>query len=585
MGPAQLQNATPGSDGPLMLSIPDFQKFRDKTGVSIYGYMHVGISTNNTIIKGNPGAEDSGSRYQTGGGTLYTGPGALPGDANGMPTPTDVDTPTFEQLELFIERSIKGNIVIGVTPTPAPMSKKFDWGFLTDTVYGRQAHGCLMPGYDANWAMNANPANDVFNRYMTFCEPQTYFDLYLPILKGVAFRFGRQGDQLLTDEIPPNASFSPNMFYSHDYSFYRIEQILGGRVVAMIMHSHKYGFMDGEFDLSRNMLQATNSMNGSLNYGAALRYRTPKMDTWVDYTTRFGPDEVKINCTIDEGCTIPEKALWVSDQLSQQHLFSTSHQIMWENGLEIQKEWRPHWKVTAFFQLGKQFGDGAASGTSLTVNTYTVAGPGPCGGGILYSTVPYDQTTLDGGAVAPIGIPFCSQPFNPFSPSTYIYNPDSTPRGFTGAFYDSLEGLVTYEFNKKVNVSFRAEQYHNPNHFFNAAPFAEMAYPYAENLANPHAHGEDNSVPFPIWSAIGGSFNDITGGMNYKPRKNIFIRPELRYDWQSGNYGVRAFGQNNLIIDSVYNSTDGHSRVCCKNGENWTYSSQFLAGIDTTINW
>jgi hypothetical protein len=312
------------------------------------------------------------------------------------------------------------------------------------------------------------------------------------------------------------------------------------------------------------MLQATNSMNGSLNYGAALRYRTPKMDTWIDYTTRFGPDEVKIVCTTvtdgDPSCTIPEKALWVSDQLPAQHLFSTSHQVMWENGIEIQKEWRPHWKVTAFAQFGKQFGDGAASGTSLTVNTYTVVGTGVCGGGMIYSKLPEDQITSMSQV---IGIPFCSQPFNPFTTST---------RGFTGAWYDSIGGLVTYEFTKKMNVSFRAEQYHNPNKFFNQSPMAEMKFPYAENFSGP---------PFPIWGAIGGSFNNITGGMNYKPRKNIFIRPELRYDWQSGNYGVNAFGQNNLIINRVYNSYDTAGYA---NGENWTHSSQVFAGIDTTIN-
>ena len=155
-------------------------------------------------------------------------------------------------------------------------------------------------------------------------------------------------------------------------------------------------------------------------------------------------------------------------------------------------------------------------------------------------------------------IPFCSKPFNPR---------DTHAQGFTGASYDSFEGLVTYEFNKKVNVSFRAEQYHNPNHFINAAPFGEMSYPFAEDISGP---------PFPIWSAIAGSFNDVTGGMNYKPRKNIFIRPELRYDWQSGNYGVRAFGQNNLIIDSIYYDSPNPAAN--------TYSSQFLAGIDTVIN-
>ena len=208
----QLQNATPGSDGALFKSL-GWEKIREKTGISFYYYLETGISTNNTIQKGVNGAD--------------------PGDANEpVATPSDADEPSFENLEQFIERSIKGNMVVGATPTPAPMSKKFDWGFQTETEYGREANGCRMPGYDYNWSLNPNPKYDYENRYMYLCEPNSFLDLYVPILKGIAFRFGRQADNLMIDEIPPQAFFSPDMFYSHTYGFYRVVQVLGGRVTA-----------------------------------------------------------------------------------------------------------------------------------------------------------------------------------------------------------------------------------------------------------------------------------------------------------------------------------------------------------------
>ena len=55
----------------------------------------------------------------------------------------------------------------------------------------------------------------------------------------------------------------------------------------------------------------------------------------------------------------------------------------------------------------------------------------------------------------------------------------------------------------------------------------------------------------------------MSWGFNYNPVRFARIRPEVRYDWQSGNYRVNAFGQNN------------------PNG--YTASSQFFAGIDTII--
>src|SRR5208283_2275230 len=115
----------------------------------IESYIQVGISTNNTIKKGDPEIN-----------------GAEPGDANGpVAVPSDADVPMLNGIETYIHRNAHSNIVVGVTPTPAPMGKKFDWGFLSDTTYGRNPKGCVMAGFDANWPMNASAQYDAYDRY------------------------------------------------------------------------------------------------------------------------------------------------------------------------------------------------------------------------------------------------------------------------------------------------------------------------------------------------------------------------------------------------------------------------------------
>jgi hypothetical protein len=539
-----LEGATPGSDGALFKSL-GWDKYREKTRVSFYGYIQEGISTNNTIKKGDPGIlyPDDPGNY---------GNGAIPTDAQGpIIGLEDADKPVMENVELWIERGIRGNMVLGVTPTPGPMYKHFDWGFSSETDYGRSVNPCRMTGFDTDWAMNPSPQQDTFNGYHWLCEPTAQFDLYFPILKGVALRIGRQPDQAMTDEIPPQAFFSPNMFYTHSYSLTRAHQQLGARIFATVMHSHQYGYVMAEFMVDPNAQQAAHTLNGSPNYGFGVRYRTPKMSWWVDYTGRFGPGEVKLVCSTPgdvESCVLPEKALWVNDQLANDHIFSATHQMFFENALQITHEFGPKIKADILFQFGKQSGDGAAT----TVATYSPAGPDACG--LLYYYTPTIVRPLCRGG---------GSDFNPGAPA------------FNGASYDSITAHVTYSFNKKTNASFRIEQFHNPNAYFGEPPFAAINYPWYTGKYQATGECYDSEAYCypgpPVWGAVTGAFNEITGGMNYNPNVHVRIRPEIRYDWQSGNYGIPAFGQNNLLIEKAPYVTYN------------TESSQFTAAIDTVF--
>ena len=46
---------------------------------------------------------------------------------------------------------------------------------------------------------------------------------------------------------------------------------------------------------------------------------------------------------------------------------------------------------------------------------------------------------------------------------------------------------------------------------------------------------------FPV-TAVPSEFNAVTLGMTYKINKSAILRPEVRYDWQTGNNGINAFG-------------------------------------------
>lgn len=498
----------PNGEGLLPNAI-GWNKIQKKTGIVAEYYLQVGVSTNNNIQKGDPS----------------TGNAAYPGDGNGaVATPSDADTLTLEQIEQFLHRNDKSNIVSGITPTPAPMYKHFDWGFLSDTVYGRSPKGCLMTGFDANWAMNPSPTNDSANRYMYLCEPNAFVTLYFPVFKGLSLQFGRMDDLIAIDEVPPAAQWSPNIFYSKSYGFYRDMTVVGSRIDANIFHNQKYGYLMGEFGVN-NGNKTAHSLNGNLNYVYGLRYASPKMGTEIAYTGRVGMGNIKTNadCSIT-ACTMQVKPVWASDAQANYHVYSPKAQRSFENGLKVVQKVNPHLKVTALMQFGKQFGDGKAS----TIAVYSPA---------VVSSTSY---ALD--------LAICN-----------IAHPDQTPycrAGFTGASYLSYEGMATYTIKpNKLTASVRLEQFRNPNGYFGQPVFSVVSNTYNTDAykGNP-----------PNWGGAKGAFNETTLGVNYNPARALRLRPEIRYDWQSGNYVNNAFGRSN------------------PNGK--TSSSQVTAGIDAIIS-
>lgn len=54
-------------------------------------------------------------------------------------------------------------------------------------------------------------------------------------------------------------------------------------------------------------------------------------------------------------------------------------------------------------------------------------------------------------------------------------------------------------------------------------------------------------------TGLSDSFQEVTGGINYKPMANLVIRPEIRYDWtnESGGSGTLGYNETVFGIDAI----------------------------------
>lgn len=88
-----------------------------------------------------------------------------------------------------------------------------------------------------------------------------------------------------------------------------------------------------------------------------------------------------------------------------------------------------------------------------------------------------------------------------------------TGPGFAGGAYSGVNAQVQYRTSQRMQYGLRLERFKD-----------------LKGIAL-----------FPV-TAVPGTFNALTLGSRYEVNKNVVLRSELRYDWQSGNKQVKAFG-------------------------------------------
>ena len=88
-----------------------------------------------------------------------------------------------------------------------------------------------------------------------------------------------------------------------------------------------------------------------------------------------------------------------------------------------------------------------------------------------------------------------------------------TGPGFSGAHWWGVNSSLTYQYRQDLAFSARAEHFSDPQGF----------------------------ALFPV-SVAHGAFDGITLGLRYEATRNLSLRPEIRYDWFTGDADDRPFG-------------------------------------------
>jgi len=442
---------------------------------------------------------------------------------------------TFQDIDMMIHRDYATNILPGVGPIPGPMPKKFDWGFYQSTLYGRSGASAAMSGFDKQWAINDpaayNPTFGKITKSNLIALPNVNASLYIPVLKGMALRFGRFGTSIGWD-IPPAVRPGPDWFGSKTFALTSIaSQQYGLQLSANVIRNPQFGYLTADFSVN-NGYQTYHPVSGKKNFGTILQYRTPKMATGVKVAAQYGPKNILPGaaCTTANGlCSSNQQGpgnmgfgnffvpagtgkgsftgagylpgyYWVHDPTrtalsplpagvgtwgvssqylgSYYHVISPRDQQALEMSFDVYHNFGAKWKVVAEGTMGKQYADGK-------------------------------------------------------SDTLFYIGPNHYQSNYTGGAWWTMMGQVAYQWKKNVGFGLRGE----------------------------HVNNQDGTGMYPVCSFIGSGaptvgqmancktdVNEITANVRYEPSKFIMIWPEIRYDWQSNNHGLSIWGLDNLDV-------------------------------------
>lgn len=346
----------------------------------------------------------------------------------------------FNGLQLTAERPIQSNIIPRVSPLPGPMPESISWGFTAEMIYGRNGLMGAMYGFDQNWAINRPGSEDAqkaatsHQNYLAM--PQAFLQFYFPVLDGVALTVGRFGAGV-GYEIPPATRPSPNFFYTHTYALVSQPDQVAGVLLSANVIRNAAGLLAFEVGVvnGRQNWQDNNAQKSVLG---ALRWRSPDMQTWVDYSFLVGDEQNDPDYDIQ----VPTSRILSESGLRRQH-----------HSLIVQHHFNDQWMFMVEGLYGKQEGDAERSLDLIT-----------------------------------------GQPFG-------------------GAQYRGANALLRYKATKVVEFGLRAERFEDPDGF----------------------------ALLPT-TTVAGTYNAVTFGANLTVNPHLVIRPEVRYDWQSDNADVKAYG-------------------------------------------
>lgn len=260
-------------------------------------------------------------------------------------------------VHLFIDKPLVANVVPRVTPLPGPAPEEVSFGFSAETLYGRNAQFARTFGWDMHWGANSpgddDPDKARRDKEKFVATPNLFASVYLPYGPGISLMAGIFGPAV-GYEIPPNIREARNPFASKTYAFVSEPSTVAGFLASTRLLNDESGILGAELGLvqGRNNLRDNNAGKSVLG---ALRWRTPDMQTWVDYEFMVGDEE---NHDFDDVQAPTARLVSPHGQLRQQHSLNAWHAF------------DPRWSMGAELVYGHQSGDGKAETLDI------VTGPG-----------------------------------------------------------------------------------------------------------------------------------------------------------------------------------------------------------------
>ncbi len=477
-----------------------------KTGIQIENYVQMGCSTNTATDKFS----------------------ANFGQGN-WPDPVVNDTGcAFQDIDLVIHRDMVTNLLPGVGPIPGPTPKKFGWSFYQNTLYGRSSSSAAMTGFDKQWAINDpgdyNPNFAQITKQNTVALPNAWAAVYIPVFKGMVLRFGRAGVGIGWD-IPPQVRPGPDLFASKSFSMVtEPSQSYGLVLAANILRDKKLGMLSGEFGVN-NGWQVYHPVSGKKDFQTALRWRSPKMSTGVNYAAMFGPKNILPGAACTNSAP-SGSGLCASNLQGPNNMSPASFSkpgLVW-NGAS----YMPGWVSAGLTSLPAGVGAWGVSSQYL--------------GSYYHVISPRDQMALSnainfyhnfGSKWRWIGEVNFGKQWADGRPDTLQYvGPNHYQSGYKGGSYWGTQTQVAYQWKKNVAFDVRGEHLNNQSGL--------GLYPVCAFYGSAAPGGQLTNCKTDL--------NDVAFNVRYEPSKFILIYPEVRYDWQSNNHGLSIFGAQNLDV-------------------------------------
>lgn len=255
---------------------------------------------------------------------------------------------------LFVDKPLQANLIPRITPLPGPKPEAADFGFTFEAAYGRNAQFARTHGWDMAWGINEQDAAKAQRDEDQFLAvPNLAATAYLPYGPGFTVMAGVFGPAF-GYEIPPNIRLARNPFASRTYAFVSNLVTVSGVMVSSKVMDGPHGLLGVEFGVAQGWSNMRDNNDGKALLGA-FRWRTPDMQTWIDYEFMVGNQE---NESVKDVQAPPSRLISPDGQLKQQHSLNGWHRF------------DERWSMGAELIYGRQDGDGKPSTVDI------ITGPG-----------------------------------------------------------------------------------------------------------------------------------------------------------------------------------------------------------------